>query len=150
VFNGVLADIGDEQSIEQSLSTFSSHMVNVVSILKECGKGSLVLFDELGAGTDPTEGASLAIAILERVRASGAIVAATTHYSEIKIYALDTDGNAYSPAWLTLNMRASYRFAKGLSLNATLENITDRRYRPYSCGISAPGRNVTMSLSYKF
>ena len=65
-----------------------------------------------------------------------------------EIYALDTDGNAYSPAWLTLNMRASYRFAKGLSLNATLENITDRRYRPYSCGISAPGRNVTMSLTY--
>ena len=67
-----------------------------------------------------------------------------------EIYALDTDGNAYSPAWLTLNMRASYRFAKGLSLNATLENITDRRYRPYSCGISAPGRNVTMSLTYEF
>ena len=67
-----------------------------------------------------------------------------------EIYAQDADGNAYSPAWFTLNLRASYRFSKELSLNATLENIADRRYRPYSCGISAPGRNVTMSLSYKF
>ena len=67
-----------------------------------------------------------------------------------EIYALDADGNAYSPAWLTLNLLASYRFSKGLSLNATLENIADKRYRPYSCGISAPGRNVTMSLSCSF
>ena len=67
-----------------------------------------------------------------------------------EIYALDADGNAYSPAWLTLNLRASLQLARGLSLNATLENIADKRYRPYSCGISAPGRNVTMSLSYKF
>ena len=67
-----------------------------------------------------------------------------------EIYALDSDGNAYSPGWLTLNLRASYRFSKGLSLNATLENIADKRYRPYSCGISAPGRNVTMSLTYSF
>ena len=67
-----------------------------------------------------------------------------------EIYALDADGNAYSPGWLTLNLRASYRFSKGLSLNATLENIADKRYRPYSCGISAPGRNVTMSLTYSF
>ena len=65
-----------------------------------------------------------------------------------EIYALDSDGNAYSPGWLTLNLRASYRFSKGLSLNATLENIADKRYRPYSCGISAPGRNITMSLTY--
>ena len=67
-----------------------------------------------------------------------------------EIYALDSDGNAYSPGWLTLNLRASYCFSKGLSLNATLENIADKRYRPYSCGISAPGRNVTMSLTYSF
>ena len=65
-----------------------------------------------------------------------------------EIYALDADGNAYSPAWITLNLRVSYKVLKGLSLNATLENITDLRYRPYSCGISAPGRNVTMSLTY--
>ena len=70
--------------------------------------------------------------------------------TKTEIYALDADGNAYSPAWFTLNLRASYRFSKGLSLNATLENIADKRYRPYSCGISAPGRNFTMSLTYSF